>query len=321
MQQINLEETENVLFNAQEVKILKLNETQIWEKRMSPLIFGVELTNESLSPKIVFSKEDNSETIVDWGDGTTSTSTTVGDNLLTHTYSNSGSYNITINSEGFIKLIAGCVTGGEKFDSNETNPYFAILKSLTIGEVVNKIGDDIVLNYRGNILFTVHDNLVEIGDNALKLFNCVLDYSGNEIQSTDGVLALKTTTGKYYIISKTGVVSGSSIDFSNISILILAKNSLNLSLSSNLTSFRLSPSIKYYSTNSINTTANSTIYFLNPAGMTVHLPNAGDGSGLMYSKNAKAITIYTDNETIKNYDWATDNITATIYHLDGSAWE
>ena len=60
-----------------------------------------------------------------------------------------------------------------------------------------------------------------------------------------------------------------------------------------------------------------TMYFNQPAEMNVSLP----ASGMVYSKDAKEMTIYTDNEIIKNYNWAGDNITATIYHLDGTEWE
>lgn len=62
------------------------------------------------------------------------------------------------------------------------------------------------------------------------------------------------------------------------------------------------------------------ITFRQPAGMTISLPTAGSGNGMFYSKKAYEITIYTDNETIKNYDWAKDNVTATFKHLDGSDW-
>ena len=63
------------------------------------------------------------------------------------------------------------------------------------------------------------------------------------------------------------------------------------------------------------------IKFEQPSGMIVTLPTAGSSTGMLYCKTASSVTIYTDNETIKNYDYATDNVTATIYHLDGSAWE
>lgn len=61
------------------------------------------------------------------------------------------------------------------------------------------------------------------------------------------------------------------------------------------------------------------IRFMQPAGMEVSLPTAGT-NGMCYVKSATSLTIYTDNETIKNYNYSADNITATIYHLDGSAW-
>lgn len=62
------------------------------------------------------------------------------------------------------------------------------------------------------------------------------------------------------------------------------------------------------------------IRFLHPAGATITLPTAGSTDGMFYVKTARAVNIYTDNETIKNYAWSTDGVTATLYHLDGSAW-
>lgn len=59
--------------------------------------------------------------------------------------------------------------------------------------------------------------------------------------------------------------------------------------------------------------------FMQPAGMAVSLPTAGT-NGMCYVKSAASLTIYTDNETIKNYNWSSDNITPTIYHLDGTLW-
>ena len=77
---------------------------------------------------------------------------------------------------------------------------------------------------------------------------------------------------------------------------------------------------KVFTSSGITALALSTIRFEQPSGMVVSLPTAGSESGMLYFKNARAITVYTDNETIKNYDWAADNVTATILHLDGSAW-
>lgn len=68
-------------------------------------------------------------------------------------------------------------------------------------------------------------------------------------------------------------------------------------------------------------TSPSELYFLHSPTDTIVFPTAGQNKGAFYGKSARTMTIYTDNETVKNYDYAADNVTATIYHLDGSAWE
>lgn len=60
----------------------------------------------------------------------------------------------------------------------------------------------------------------------------------------------------------------------------------------------------------------TTITFKQPKGMEITL-----GSTLFKTKTAQALTVYTDNETIKNYDYVADNVTPTFYHLDGTLWE
>jgi hypothetical protein len=70
-----------------------------------------------------------------------------------------------------------------------------------------------------------------------------------------------------------------------------------------------------------NTTTLTTLIFEQPANMSLTLPTAGSSTGMGYCKSATQKTIYTDNLQIKNYDWASDNITATFYHLNGTSWE
>lgn len=65
----------------------------------------------------------------------------------------------------------------------------------------------------------------------------------------------------------------------------------------------------------------TSIKFLHDSEAHIFLPTAGSETGMFYVKSARNVTIYTDNEMIKNYDWATDNITPTFYHLDGTVWE
>jgi hypothetical protein len=58
------------------------------------------------------------------------------------------------------------------------------------------------------------------------------------------------------------------------------------------------------------------LYFNQPDGVNVNIEK-----GCFSYKSATAKNIYTDNTSVKNYDWSTnENITATFYHLDGTAW-
>lgn len=58
------------------------------------------------------------------------------------------------------------------------------------------------------------------------------------------------------------------------------------------------------------------LYFNQPNGVNIDIQK-----GCFSYKSATTKNIYTDNEIVKNYDWATnENITPTFYHLDGTAW-
>lgn len=59
----------------------------------------------------------------------------------------------------------------------------------------------------------------------------------------------------------------------------------------------------------------TTLIFRQPEGMNIELPTPGSSNGMGYQKDAYSMNIYTDNEYIKNYDWATDNVTVTLYPL------
>lgn len=62
-------------------------------------------------------------------------------------------------------------------------------------------------------------------------------------------------------------------------------------------------------------TAIKTLIFKQPAGMEISLPTPGESQGMFYNKDTYSVSIYTDNEYIQNYGWATDNVTATFYPL------
>ena len=70
-----------------------------------------------------------------------------------------------------------------------------------------------------------------------------------------------------------------------------------------------------------NTNSITEIRFLTPAGASITLPTAGQSAGMFYRKTAKSgVIVYTDNTTIKNYAWSSDNLTCTFKHLDGTDW-
>lgn len=59
----------------------------------------------------------------------------------------------------------------------------------------------------------------------------------------------------------------------------------------------------------------TTLIFKQPSDMYIELPQPGDGSGMAYRKSSYNISIYTDNNCIKNYNWSADNVVATFYPL------
>lgn len=59
----------------------------------------------------------------------------------------------------------------------------------------------------------------------------------------------------------------------------------------------------------------TTLIFRQPKDMYIKLPKAGEDTGIYGGKNSASIDIYTDNEMLKAYDWAKDNVTATIHPL------
>jgi len=89
---------------------------------------------------------------------------------------------------------------------------------------------------------------------------------------------------------------------------------------STLTSITVGASVRRIGVDLTPSNSVTTLIFRQPAGMYVELPPAGDGEfiGLAYNKNSRNVSIYTDNECIKNYDWATDNVTATFYPLSSA---
>jgi hypothetical protein len=59
-----------------------------------------------------------------------------------------------------------------------------------------------------------------------------------------------------------------------------------------------------------------TLVFRQPTDLFIELPTPGTSDkGMAYTKDSREITIYADNECIRNYDWAADNAVVTFYPL------
>jgi hypothetical protein len=63
------------------------------------------------------------------------------------------------------------------------------------------------------------------------------------------------------------------------------------------------------------------IAFLHNEEDFISLAKAGADSGIFYSKTSRAMTIYTDNPIIRNYDWTSDNIVPTFKTLAEGGFE
>jgi hypothetical protein len=299
------------------------------------------------------SKLDEGTNKIDWGDGTIETlaptsAGTLGDytyGTMSHTYNANGNYDIKINGSGSILLGIKITTGSENTEGFRFGVYKPVQAdgSAISGDVVNmpvrylKIGTICKVlscplgrqlgliapphymqsigctypNY-GPYVFANGSNIGECYYNPDIIFlgmmnqvNKVL-YENPSVKNDflggfegDGFLLLTsvgssfgTTKIKNYPFTSVGYIkipSGGTVEFP-----------------STLTSIQ---------DGGWEWSGNATLKFYTPSGVRVNLP-----SGFANSKTAYSVTIYTDNEDIRNYDWAGDNITATFYHLNGTAW-
>lgn len=89
-----------------------------------------------------------------------------------------------------------------------------------------------------------------------------------------------------------------------------------LSGQSALKKITIGKSVKKITGTIVPSTAVNKLIFRQPAGMEIELNKAGtDGTGMAYQKSSYSVDVYTDNECIKNYNWAADNVTVTLHAL------
>lgn len=289
------------------------NGNVIFEKfSLKDLILNISLTSESyMSPTLQFEKSTDSVTTIDWGDGTSETTSTAGANAINHTYSSLGDYDITISDNGgYIKPMAGVL--GNTVNNIDGVGYPASLVGVTLGTIVKEIGEDAFLNSKVKPEDVIcHNGIVSIEVNAFTTPTNMTDRTMSYMTSKDG-------TTKYLIQVNAGVYNLENI-FEEETILLADSCFAPRTTSGNV--LTIPNHIKYIGKVAFGGVSWESLTFEHSNTDDIVLPEAGDGSGMLYGKNARTTTIYTDNETIKNYDYAADNITATILHLDGSAWE
>lgn len=314
---VNGVEIENLIVintaTGEQVEIDKFQDSLgnvIFEKiSLKDLILNISLTSESyMSPTLKFEKSTDSVTTIDWGDGTSETTSTAGANAINHTYSSLGDYVITISDNGgYIKPTEGVL--GSAFNGTDGG-YPASLIGVTLGTIVKEIGSSAFLNSPIKPKDVVcHNGIISIEEDAFSPSGSSAPYI-SYMTSQDGTTKYLIEVGAFYATGNT-TVDDKTILFSDYCFGLLSSET-----------FVIPKSVKYFGKVCMGSMTSLTSLTFNHSSVDkVVLPQAGDGSGFLYNKTAKTMTIYTDNETIKNYDYAADNVTATILHLDGSAWE
>lgn len=353
---INLNTMKSCIFDGKEVEFLQLNSLEIWKKEtgINDVIIGIDLTKYSgLSGyvRLYFYKNDEAVNTIDWGDGTVEQITTFGqETSISHTYATKSKYDITITGVGSFKYFGqsgtttatapimsfGIQGGSDAYDCIEYLKMGKICKGLRCPFGLN--ADDLVdvttIAYtRSGTSFTGGENIpLCYYGKTMNYFNGMKNqinhilYDGGTENNWLGAFKTENQTilcGKgsdFHSENNWGLVDLSNFDFNGLGyISLLIKTGIEVtSVQSIIFPKTL---VNFYSGGLYATGSNHTVKFLTPANAVVKMPNAGANEGFAYYKSARPMTIYTDNETIKNYDWATDNITATIYHLDGSLWE
>lgn len=336
---VNNVETENVIVKkistGQTISLDVLQDNLgniIWQKyvEIKDLIYNVTFTSVNYkSPTLKFTKQDTQPTTINWGDGSAvETITTSGTQAVNHTYETLGDYTITISGEGKINIDAGAL-GSTTVNSDSSSAdygkgYPTSIVGVVFGEIVDRIEAEAFWNAQIEEV-SIHPNVTYIGRlNDQRMFTGCEETT--EYIFINGEPSQQIVSKLYYLLAEDGTTKyclnaeayGGTEEYETRipeGTTLLAEESLMIGRN-----IVVPASVKYFCKLCLGTTTGF-LRFEQPEGMEVFLPIPGDGSGMAYSKEAVERTIYTDNATIKNYNWAGDNITATILHLDGTAWE
>lgn len=161
-----------------------------------------------------------------------------------------------------------------------------------------------------------------IDNNGVKVINGI----ALNITDVDFTSALTLNSGiKYlanYLFKDKSNLLG--INFNN-DLEIIGESCFENCNNSSFTTFTIPSTVNKIGKGAFATTVLTTITFNQAPDKIVELPEAGKNDilsikGMFYSKTARNITIITDNYIIANYDYDDDNMTATINHINGTAW-
>lgn len=284
-----------------------------------------------------FTKQDTIENTIDWGDGSEIISTTTsGENTHSHTYTSPIETDIIISGEGIISYF-GTANGALYISATGSDTYLVsdVLQYYSLGSICNGIYDVLDCALGGTITYYLpayKKNAItepfgfSSGQNISKCYyNPNMQNFKGTLPITDPIYQNETNAQDYltaFSIGDKRIASmGTSFDktqLSNYNINGLISGGVNGGSSVE----NVYPAtLKYFYTGCLSVLGGPVVLRFNtPADVQVEMPQAGNGTGVTYYKTAREFTIYTDNPTIKNYDWATDNVTPTFYHLDGTAW-
>lgn len=188
------------------------------------------------------------------------------------------------------------------------------LNTVIIPESVNFISDSAFANCGINSITINNPNCI-IRQNAFSGCTFYNNNTGN-ILAANGKILIKANsstwpTGVTNLAGKScdSLISNSSLTIPDY-VIMLGDNPV----SESITKITFGKNLSYFTTSSIPTSA-TTLIFKQSANTSITFPEPGDGTGVSYTKDARNVTIYTDNIDVKNYDWTTDNVTVTIYPL------
>ena len=316
------------------------NGVVIFKKQSDEIILHINMTQGIIDSgygtvQLSFTKQDTTSNIVDWGDVDTVETSTSGAVSFSHSYTSPIETDIKISGQGIIEFLGSsqgaltCQGSGTAVGISDMLEYYklgSICKGIWNLPYAESTGINIYTKPAYNRNYRVEPYCFNGGSNISKCYyNLNMENFRGTFPITDPIYQSETDADNYlYAFSfrdKRIASIGKTFDKTQLNNYNINGLSFGGVVVGADTENVYPATLKYFYSGCLQTTGSPVVLRLNtPADVQVEMPQAGDGTGVAYFKNAREYTIYTDNPVIKNYNWTADNVTATIYHLDGSAW-